>query len=116
MKSIKSIALTALALLASTAPVLACDCGTFRMNNTRQIQQYIRRTDGWGYGQVCHAETGSVYLRGGDLKPNANRLLSNGTSINFLGTGTRNGYAHVIVTETGAIGYITLRYTCGYNS
>ena len=109
----KSIALTALALLASTAPVLACGCGTFRMNNASQVQQYIQSSEGYGYGKVCHAETGSVYLRGEDLKPNTNRRLSNGTGINFLGS--RNGYAHVVVTGTNTTGYITLRYTCGYD-
>lgn len=110
----KSIALTALALLASTAPVLSCGCQTVRMNHASQVQQYLQFSGGWGSGEVCHAETGSVYLRGEDLKPSKNRRLSNGTRINFIGSS--NGYAHVIVSKTGTIGYITLRYTCGYNS
>ena len=95
--------------------VVACS-GLYRMRTPGDVHSYMihKENSGWNAaGQVCHAETGNVYLRGNNRKPNANRTLRNGTDIEFIGYDS--DYAHVRVSSTGQRGYITLRYTCGFD-
>ena len=90
--------------------VVACS-GLYRMRTPDDVPKYMINLG--SAGQVCHAETGNVYLRGNNRKPNANRTLRNGTDIEFIGYDS--DYAHVRVSSTGQSGYITLRYTCGFD-
>ena len=90
--------------------VVACS-GLYRMRTPDDVRKYMINLG--SAGQVCHAETGNVYLRGNNRKPNANRTLRNGTDIEFIGYDS--DYAHVRVSSTGQRGYITLRYTCGFD-
>ena len=90
--------------------VVACS-GLYRMRTPYDVCRYMINLG--SAGQVCHAETGNVYLRGNNRKPNANRTLRNGTDIEFIGYDS--DYAHVRVSSTGQSGYITLRYTCGFD-
>ena len=90
--------------------VVACS-GLNRMRTPDDVRSYMINLN--SAGQVCHAETGNVYLRGNNRKPNANRTLRNGTDIEFIGYDS--DYAHVRVSSTGQSGYITLRYTCGFD-
>ena len=90
--------------------VVACS-GLYSMRTPDDVRKYMINLG--PAGQVCHAETGNVYLRGNNRKPNANRTLRNGTDIEFIGYDS--DYAHVRVSSTGQSGYITLRYTCGFD-
>ncbi|AIE74776.1 hypothetical protein D082_22480 [Synechocystis sp. PCC 6714] len=64
---------------------------------------------------ICGAETGRVYLRDrpSNASQNANRTLSNGTSVQ--GYEISNGFIFV-QTANGSSGWVTERYLCGSSS